>query len=256
MRVLHVHNIAGVSNLFVKGLRDVGIDAGLIVRKPSKMQFSYEKVTNLSPRHHLIYTIKKGKDYDLIHLHGLQYLKQFNIDIFLQKLINKRIVLHLHGSELRLNYNKLRVKVILKGINPILVSTPDLLLYCNKAIWLPNPIDPMFKPLNLERHGALYIPRWYDSGEVAKRVCEDMGLELTVLKEFIPHNEMPRFLNQFELFFDRFAIPSLSKIALEALACGCKVISWRGAITNPEEIVKNHSLMVVTEKLLKIYEKY
>ena len=50
-------------------------------------------------------------------------------------------------------------------------------------------------------------------------------------------------------------LPSLSETALEALACGCKVISWKGLVTNPEEIIEKHSLLSVTEKLLKIYEK-
>jgi len=49
---------------------------------------------------------------------------------------------------------------------------------------------------------------------------------------------MSHFLNQFEVFFDQFTIPSLSKTALEAIACGCKVISWKGPVTHPEEIIK------------------
>lgn len=259
MKVLHIFNWAGVPSLLIKGLRQKGHEADLIVRQESRYNFPYEKVVNLSARDFFFHILKLSQKYDLLHIHGLNYLKQFNIDVFALKTIRVKFVLHLHGTRLRLNHDRLIVKLALKLSDALLVSTPDLLSYCTSAIWLPNPVDPIFKPFeNLQRRGkALYFRHWYEPEKenLVKKMCREMGLELTIPDKPIPYSMMPHFLNQFEVFFDRFTIPSLSKSALEALARGCKVISWKGPVTNPEEIIKNHSLIVVTEKLLEIYKK-
>lgn len=259
MKVLHVFNWAGVPSLLIKGLRQKGHEADLIVRQASRYNFPYEKVVNLSARDFLFYILKLSQEYDILHIHGLNYLKQFNVDVFALKTFRTNFVLHLHGTELRQNYDKLTVKLALEVPISVLVSTPDLLHYYPKARWLPNPIDPIFRPLeNPKRCGnALYFRHWYEPEKenLVKKMCREMNLELTIPGKPVPYGEMPHFLNQFEVFFDRFTIPTLSKTALEALACGCKVISWKGLITNAEEIIKNHSLSVVTEKLLKIYRE-
>lgn len=259
MKVLHISNIAGVSSLLVKGLRHRGLKANLVVRKRHRYVFPHETIVDVRARKFLLYTLKLSRRYDIVHIHGLSYREHFNIDIIALKTLGPKLIVHLHGSEIRTCHSKISTKVALQFSNQVLVSTPDLLFYYPKATWLPNPIDPIFKPLeNPQRLGkALYFRKWYEpeKEKIVKEKCMEMGLELTIPTSPIPYKEMPRFLNQFEVFFDRFTIPSLSKTALEALACGCKVVSWKGLVTNPEEIIKNHDLSVVTKKLLKIYKK-
>ena len=258
MRVLHITNVAGVPGLLVKGLRQRGIIADLIERKQHPYGFSEGTVINVPFLIFLFFLLRLSRNYDIIHLHSLSY-RAFNIDVFALKTLGAKLVIHLHGTGIRKSHNRPWTKAALKICNQVLISTPDLLFYYPKAIWLPNPIDPIFKPLkNPQRHGkALVFKKWYEPGEenVVQMKCDKMGLELTVQRKPIPYNEMPLLLNQFEVFFDRFTIPSLSKTALEALACGCKVIGWKGPITNPEEILQNHSLQAVTQKLIDIYEK-
>lgn len=259
MKVLHVGltNIAGVPGLLVEGLRQREIEADLIVYERHAYGFPYEKVLDGKAKDFLLSMLRLSRHYNIVHFHGFCY--RFNIDIFTLKFLRHRLIVHLHGTELRTRFNDISAKAALKISNQVLVSTPDLLAYYPKAEWLPNPIDPVFKLLkNPRRDGkAVYFKKWYEpEGERAvKTMCREMNLELSVQSEPIPYNEMPLFLNQFEVFFDRFAIPSLSKTALEALACGCRVISWKGVIRDPEKIIKNHSLPVVTEKLIKIYEE-
>lgn len=256
MKVLHVGNTGGVASVLIKGLRQRNVQADLIVRRRSSCCFPGEKVTNLSAISFLFYILKLSRDYDVIHIHGLPYRKLFYIHIFLLKILGKKVVIHLHGTEIRRRRNKPVTKLALKISDIVLVSTPDLLSYYEKAIWLPNPIDPQFRKLNRKRRGALYFPHWYEpeSEEKVKEHCKNMGLDLTIQNKLVPYDQMPRFLNQFEVFFDRLTISSLSKTALEALACGCKVIGWKGLIRNREKIVKNHSLPIVTERLLRIYK--
>ena len=249
-------NIAGVASLLIQGLRDRGIKADLIEHIPHKFAFPQDKVVKGSNVRQLLYLMKICRNYDIIHIHGLPYRL-----VFYLKLLRKKVVVHLHG-EIRVLYNKLAVRLALKIADQILISTPDLLKYCREAIWLPNPIDPRFKPLSSERHGALYFRHRYEflhgyepeilAQEALAKVASTEFL--TIMEPGIPYEKMPEFLNRFEYFVDRFTIPSLSKTALEALACGCKVVSWKGLITNPEKIIKNHSLQSVTEKLVDIYK--
>ncbi len=258
MRVLHVNNVAGVSSLLVRGLRDRGLQANLIVHSRHPYAFPHEKVLNVSSIAFKLHVLKLSSKYNLIHMNSLSY-RICNVDLFPLKASRAKLLVHLHGTELRRSYSKLSTKAALRISNEVLVGTPDLLRYYPRAVWLPTPIDPVFKHLdNPQRVGkALYLRKWYEP-EMEKMVrleCKKKGLELTVLSKPILYKKMPLFLNRFEAFFDRFTIPSLSKTALEAMACGCKIISWKGLITNPEEILKKHSLKVVTEKLLDTYTK-
>lgn len=252
-------NIAGVGILLVQGLRRRGIRADLIGRVPHRYNFPTDKVLNVSHVRFVYQLLKICKTYDIIHVHGLSYVKVFNVDVFLLKLLRKKLIIHLHGTEIRESYNKASTKLALRVADQVIVSTSDLLRYYKKAVWLPNPIDPVFKPLKHTRHGALYFKHWYepDGDSIVKEKCREMNLELTVVnpeENPIAYAEMPYFLNRFEVLFDQFTIPSLSKTALEALACGCKVMSWEGPVTHPEKILKNHSLPVVTERLIETYK--
>lgn len=256
--ILHVNNVAGVPSLLVQGLRQNGIKADLVGRIRNPYGFPHETIIDVPATVFSFRLLRLSRDYSILHFHGLSY-RVFNIDVFALKALGTNLVIHLHGTEIRNSHNKLSTRVALKICNKVLVGTTDLLSYCPRAVWLPTPIDPVFKPFrNPQRYGkALYFKKWYEpeKEEWVRKECEKMGLKLTVQRKPIPYRQMHRFLNQFEVFFDRFTIPSLSKTALEALACGCKVVSWKGSVTNPKEILKNHSLPVVTKRLIRIYEE-
>lgn len=228
------------------------------MRRPHPYGFPHETILSSSAPEFLFRMLKPSRSYHIVHTHALSYKMFFNVDIFALKALKQKVLVHLHGTEIRKSHNKLSARAALEICDEVLVGTPDLLSYRPDAIWLPTPIDPAFKPLeNPQRYGkALYFKKWYEPEKESwvRLECEKMGLKLTVRRKPIPYREMPRFLNQFEVFFDRFTIPSLSKTALEALACGCKVISWKGSVTNLKEILKIHSLPVVTERLVKIYK--
>ena len=259
MKVLHVTNVAGVASLLVEGLRSKGIGADLLVRRPHPYGFAHETVLDIPWPLFWMRVLKLSREYDITHIHSLAYWVSFNIHILALKTSRAKLLIHLHGTELRKSRSKLLTRAVLEICDQVLVSTLDLVSYYPKAIWLPNPMDPIFKPLeNRQRQGkALYLPKWYDLNkeETVRQKCDKMNLELTVMHKPISYSQMPSFLNRFEVFFDQSTIPSLSKTALEALACGCKVFSWKGLVTSPEKTLKNHSLESVTEKLLQVYQK-
>jgi len=91
---------------------------------------------------------------------------------------------------------------------------------------------------------------------MGNRSRKKMHLKLTMrdrVKEPIPYNRLPMFLNKFEYYIDRNYIKSLSKTALEALVCNCKVIRWDEKIVHdlPEENKPEN----VVIKLKQIYEQ-
>ena len=58
------------------------------------------------------------------------------------------------------------------------------------------------------------------------------GLSVDLLGHGIPYGEMPKVLNRYEYYIDRMSPKSLSKTALEVLACGLKVIRWDGRVVS------------------------
>jgi glycosyltransferase involved in cell wall biosynthesis len=77
------------------------------------------------------------KNFDILHFHGGTTIK-FGLDIVLWKILGKKVFLHYHGSDIR---GKKFYNLFLFLSNRCFVSTPDLLKFCKKAIWIPNPIN-------------------------------------------------------------------------------------------------------------------
>ena len=70
----------------------------------------------------------------------------------------------------------------------------------------------------------------------------------------IPHDKVPEYLNRFKKCEIRNASEAILTISfLEALACGLKVKGFEKY--DRDYVIKNHSIPVVTKKLIEIYEK-
>jgi len=259
VKVLHIWNPAGVASTLAKyQYRLLNWKTWVITRKYyDKFGLTiYGEAIDCSYFSFKIRALIKALSFDIIHVHAFD-----EIISLLKKLYpHKKIIIHYHGSDIRGKW-KVR-KRFWKKADLILVSTPDLLQGApENAIYLPNPVDTeLFKPLpKLREIGtALYLVK-HQKGEDLNwpiEVAKKMQLKLTVrdrVKEPIPYGQMPNYLNTFEYYIDRNYIKSLSKTALEALACGCKVVRW------DEEIVQglpdgNRPENVVV-KLKQIYEQ-
>lgn len=263
MKVLHIWDHAGVSGILAKYQRRMGYDVEVVKREgfdPYGINEYYGiNIYKGRAQHFYYFLIWEAKNWDLIHFHA----------DFIQLLpfIRKPIVLHFHGSELRnrkVKTSHLSLLQKISNIKKILVATPDLLSILPNATWLPTPIDTEHFSHSLfirnsKLDTALYTHNWYESGDHAVDLAEQYGLELKVLDrvkhESIPYKHMPAYLSQFEYFIDRKEIPSLSKMGLEALTMGLKVIKgWNGKLAKQGESIQ-HSPDKVTEMTLNIYKK-
>jgi len=122
----------------------------------------------------ILYKMREKYRNVIIHLHIGSALKDHIILKLVGKILNFRLFIHMHGTDLRnLSYIKAEVLKILYQHRPWFVSTPDLLMYCRhlniECIWLHNPIDPVIiselrsreKPWNTDII-RMFIPTRFD----------------------------------------------------------------------------------------------
>ncbi len=109
------------------------------------------------------------------------------------------------------------------------------------------------------KNSAIFFLTYPDHEGLLKIVhskAKEMGLSLKVYNrrfkgEVIPYLDLPLLLSFHEYFIDRIILKDLSKTALEALACGLKVIKDNKIITS---LPQDHNPHNVINKLVKIYK--
>ncbi len=190
-------------------------------------------------------------------------------------------IVHVHGSDVRRKQLTELQRKTLENAEQILVSTPDLIEVMEKhgykSVWLPSPVSKAFKPLR-EHNGnkVLYRHLPYESEKlkVVLKSCKRYGYEVKVMpysSTWIPHEKMPEYLNQFDIYIDRFTIKSHSKTALEAMSCRLAVIGYKNDleileklrdidyrgwfVSKQQKILEGHRAGKVAEKLFNIYKK-
>ncbi len=215
----------------------------------------------------------RNSDANLYHVH---YALQ---DAYITQKIRSLDLLHCHGSDIRVCLHhplfKHIVKSNLKNARKVLYSTPDMVeikRIREDAEYMPTPVDMSkfypYPPQNNEVLQAVYFNKWYETlPQTIISLCKENDIDLHILTPTVPYENMPAFLNKFDVYIDRFTIPSLSKTALEAMACGLNIIAYD--TENPEEQIlprqydsaaferfrKKHDAKAVALKLKTIYEE-
>ncbi len=254
--LLHIGDTAGVASILAKFLES-GHSIGSDV-------VGYKHLDPLS-----ITSFYGGTLYDRSYLTNLRFIlwvRRYKVAYvhvhadFVKRLRlaypKKKLIVHFHGEDTRLR-GWPGQKAIMEAADAVFYAQPDLSPGAPEmAVYLPIPVDTEhFSPSLSQRRAntALYFikhQRGEDPGwpmPIAKR----LGLELDVkdrLTHLIPYSGFPGVLNQYEFYFDRNYPESLSSTALQALACGLKVVDWKGDILTgfPAE----HDADAVVEKFL------
>ena len=123
-----------------------------------------------------------------------------------------------------------------KFTDEILVSTPDLLTLLPNAKYLPNPVDlEHFSKDNVTYHDkdndkALTIKTPTGNTEKSLQYCKENSIDLKIdvfdrTKTPLLHEQIPNLLKKYKIYVDIRIVndkilESLSKTALESLACG------------------------------------
>ena len=147
-------------------------------------------------------------------------------------------VLHVHGSDVRWTIHSKKygwiVKHNLEHAKKVVYATPDLEQIVKKfrsdAIYLPTPVKTkVFTTKNNYNNypRAVYFKLAYEELpiELMKALAKN-GISLTILDRTIPYEKMPETLRAFDIYIDRFTIPSFSKTCLEAMSCGLATVTY------------------------------
>ena len=258
MKILHIWNTAGVASIIAKYMDKLFGTVSSVVMRKRYDKFGLTTYGELWDYPASVFKLRcliRARKFDIIHIHSCDEL----VPSIRRRYPEKRIVLHYHGTDVRGRWRE--KEKFWRKADLILVSTPDLLAGApEQAVYLPNPVDldlfkPIRRPSQISKHKklALYFikPKSGRDLDWAKEVAKKYDLSLVVHERNIPYTKLPEFLNNFEYYIDRHYIKSLSKTALEALACGVKVIDWREKVLNhfPEE----HHPKNTVERLYEMY---
>lgn len=237
-KVLHILDLAGISsiishyyNFYKKGKSDLMYHQKSNVS--SNISSFYEGIPFLKFQKLLWNSLLKSKNYDIIHIHGAEIL------VPLYKLTGKKIVLHYHGSDINEKTRSESKKRI------ICRSMADLILFNGKNMltkiitkknvdkkYLPNPIDTEHFSINEKKDfdALSFVSNNLNKKktcEAINSICQTNIIDLDLQQ--IPYRIMPRYITKYRNYIDIKIMPwgdklsDLSTIALQALACGCKV---------------------------------
>ncbi len=147
-----------------------------------------------------------------------------------------------------------------------LVATTDLLPLVNHAIYLPTPVDTdHFKEINsLKRENkALIFNTEITNTEQTLKYCKSNDIDLDVevydrTKNPIMFKDMPLLLNKYEVYVDikyvnNSILQSLSKTALESLACGLQVLDYN--LKFRKSLPEEHSPPNISSILSRLYSR-
>jgi len=231
VKVLYLWNTAGTHSPVATWLIDHGHDARIIMRS------SYDKYGNTRISKGAVMVDSSGDFYLSLIRHILVYRPtHIHVNANIPALVLARllapttpIVLQYHGNDVRFR-SKVHPEATLA--DKVIVSTPDLARF---GEWFDRPIESMFHYRGGRKKGTallVYTSYFPDKRAIAKSLCAKKGIELRILDRDVeggvPFEELPSFLSMFEYYLDFKGISdpkTCSKMALEAMACGCKVIT-------------------------------
>lgn len=243
LRILHVWNTAGVGSVIAKYMDKLLGTRSLVVNRRAFDPYGVTTFGELWDDGAKIFTLKcilKARGFDFVHVHYFDRIVPL-LKYFYPK---KPVVLHYHGDDIRHKWS-LRRKYWKKA-DAILYSTSDLQddETPRHAIYMPNPVDTeIFHPCSRTHESKTAFHIFYNADDLANEYATRYGLQLTIhhwkTEGRIPHLKLAETFCQYEYYIDARKSPlgdlikvPLSKTALEALACGLKVVTWDGKIVN------------------------
>lgn len=258
MRIFHIWNTAGVASVIAKFTdREFGTKSDVVTRKAADPMglTTYGRTVGDGPSLFFLRCLLIGGGYDVVHVHSLD-----RIVPWLKRIRPSRpVVLHYHGTDILNRWEEKKGRW--QRADYIAYSTPNLAAGSPEgAVHFPNPVDTdLFHPSATGREAGTALTIRYGMDEEAHEKAAEMSLRLTLVdRGSVPHREMPPLLSKFEYFIDfrrpkgySAPVESLGKTALEALACGCRVVDWSGRIV--EGLPEDHRPEVVARKWRDVY---
>ena len=234
-RVLHVWNTAGVASVIAKfSDREFGTRSMVITRKAADRVglTTYGTAYGDGAATFFARALVMARRADLVHVHSLDRLVPW-----LKGLYGKPVVMHYHGTDIEGRWKEKERRW--SRADFVAVSTPNLLEGGpSAAVCIQNPVDTdLFKPRGAPSSPKSAVSFRYGMDHEAEMAAMKLGLVLTWLDRWsVTHDLMPETLSRFAYYIDMRRPPggaearSVGKAALEALACGLRVVNWEGKV--------------------------
>lgn len=254
--VLHIWNTAGVASVIAKFTDSgFGTRSTVITRKAADRVglTSYGTAYGDGAATFFARALIMARRADVVHVHSLD-----RIVPWLKAVYGKPVVMHYHGTDIKGRWGEKEGRW--RRADYVAVSTPNLLEGGPpSAVCVPNPVDTgLFSP-----HGSPADPRSavsfrYGMDREAEAAAAKLGLTLTWLDRWsVPYVQMPETLSRFAYYIDMRKPPrhaearSVGKAALEALACGLRVVNWEGTVI--EGLPPENEPLTVASKWNEVY---
>jgi len=264
LKILHVLNTAGVASIIARFMDEAFETESSVLTRKAHDPYGFTTYGEILPHgfwHFLLTIVLEAKKYDIIHIHARDILIPALKTIY----PGNPVIINYHGTKIRGAWKERRK--YWRRADRILVSTTDLLEDAPAGvIHIPNPVDTsIFYAMKVDTpdNEALYIK--YGADDIAEDRAKTYRMKLTVhdrRENPIPYMEMPGFLRKFKALVDvkkdlkgniLYPEGTMSKTALEALACGLMVIPYRGEII--QNLPERHRPQNVASKIYGIYRE-
>jgi glycosyltransferase involved in cell wall biosynthesis len=257
-KILHVWNTAGVASVIAKFVdRQYQTESTVITRKAADRVglTTYGTAYEDGPARFFLRALLVARKADVVHVHSLD-----RIVPWVKRLYGKPVIMHYHGTDVEGRWEEKASRW--NRADYLAVSTPNLLQGAPaSAVFVPNPVDTdVFRSSGEGRDSRSAVSFRYGMDSEAEQAAKSLGLNLTWLDRWsVKHEEMPRVLSKYAYFIDMRKPPghviarSVGKAALEALACGCRVVNWSGQVI--EGLPKENDPLAVSAKWNDVYSQ-
>ncbi|HIH20696.1 TPA: glycosyltransferase family 4 protein [Candidatus Micrarchaeota archaeon] len=251
MKVLHLHNIAGVPVTLARAQRKLGVQADVVVFREHSAKYPHDynmKVDRfprvLQPAVRIKELLKRYNDYDVYHMHSASFLP-FYADAPLLKAMGKKVVYTHWGSDIR--FKGVPWHSFSRFCDLRYVGSPDLIEWAPKGTpWLPYPIDLDYwkaddakktskgKASNRKGNAVkiLHAPtnRAIKGTETVLKAIEALKAEgqpvELMLLENIPHSKVKDFYGKADIVVDQLVTGFYGTFACETMALGKAVCCY------------------------------
>jgi len=242
MKILHVFDCAAVACIIAKEQRKMGHDASVMSYSANDPFYTLNYYGEDRPnyRNASLFgeaVFHRAVGYDVIHVHYQYHL----VPLLKEQYPNKTIVLHYHGGEVRRCSDHQVRKKCQEYADYVIAGHPEVYERIKKECkvsLVPTIVDTeLFHPIEYGK-GKFITHYGLMNWDLIHKHLERMKIEKQVtifVREDKPRANytMPELYSRFETYVNVIyssgqLIESLSKTALECLACGLEVLQWDG----------------------------
>jgi glycosyltransferase involved in cell wall biosynthesis len=226
MNIAHIGNTAGVAFTIASEQQKNGHKTNIFVFDDATQKLFGGIKINYNSRWEKWRFLHKLQNYDVLHYHYPYGSLKKKLE---RKKIAKIFLKHYHGDDLRGKYEN----------EFCIVSTPDLLKYAPKSIWIPNPIN--FKEILSVKpkpnsttpkiaHYPYYnvMKSFTDYHSTALKKLEDKGICKVIKIDKVAHKESLELISTCDIVIGKI-LPDIGwfgKFELEGMALGKPVMAY------------------------------